>query len=147
MVYKTKALYMERLNTLELVESPNKYLFRTDFKNEKGRQLSESLRFAKIMHEKCLIKLEPGKEYRCDLEEFGIDVFNKGGWIKHLENENIKGNLKAEKENLDFEKSKVDFELATKMLKEYPYTKWFARIGFVIAIVLAVLEILQWKSK
>lgn len=135
------------LNLKLLNESPNKYLFRTDFKNEKGRQLSESLRFAKIMHEKRLIKLETSKEYRCDLEELGINVFNKGGWLKHLENENIKNNIKAEKENLDFEKSKVDFELAKKVLKEYPYTKWFARIAFLIAVVLAVLEIIQWKNK
>ena len=44
-------------------------------------------------------------------------------------------------------KTNTDLELAEKTLKEYPYTKWFARIGFVIAIVLAVLEIIQWKNK
>ncbi len=53
----------------------------------------------------------------------------------------------AEKEKIEFEKSKIDLDLGQKMLKEYPYTKWFARIGFVIAIVLAVLEIIQWKNK
>ena len=53
----------------------------------------------------------------------------------------------AEKERIEFEKSKIDLDLAQKMLKEYPYTKWFARIGFVIAIVLAVLELIQWKNK
>ena len=53
----------------------------------------------------------------------------------------------AEKERIEFEKSKIDLDLARKMLKEYPYTKWFARIGFVIAIILAVLEIIQWKNK
>ena len=51
------------------------------------------------------------------------------------------------KESIEFEKSKIDLELAQKMLKEYPCTKWFARIGFVIEIVLAVLEIIQWKNK
>lgn len=53
----------------------------------------------------------------------------------------------AEKERIEFEKSKIDLDLAQKMLKEYPLTKWFARIGFIIAIVLAILEILQWKNK
>ncbi|WP_369765216.1 hypothetical protein [Flavobacterium sp. WC2429] len=53
----------------------------------------------------------------------------------------------AEKERIEFEKSKIDLDLAQKMLKEYPYTKWFSRIGFIIAIVLAVLEIIQWKNK
>ena len=49
----------------------------------------------------------------------------------------------AEKERIEFEKSKIDLDLAQKMLKEYPYTKWFARIGFLIAVVLAVLEIIR----
>lgn len=53
----------------------------------------------------------------------------------------------AEKERIEFEKSKIDLDLAQKMLKEYPFTKWFARIGFLIAVVLAVLEIIQWKNK
>jgi hypothetical protein len=58
-----------------------------------------------------------------------------------------KSDFLAKKEVVDFEKSKVDLELAKKVLKEYPYTKWFARIGFVIAIILAVLEIIRWKDK
>jgi hypothetical protein len=49
----------------------------------------------------------------------------------------------SEKDRIEFEKSKIDLELAQKMLKEYPCTKWFARIGFAIAIILAALEILQ----
>jgi predicted transcriptional regulator len=49
----------------------------------------------------------------------------------------------AEKGRIEFEKSKIDLDLAQKMLKEYPYTKWFARIGFLIAVVLAVLEIIR----
>lgn len=53
----------------------------------------------------------------------------------------------SEKERIEFEKSKIDLDLAQKMLKEYPYTKWFARISFLIAIVLAVLEIIRWKDK
>ncbi|MDO8317544.1 MAG: hypothetical protein Q7T12_08485, partial [Flavobacterium sp.] len=47
----------------------------------------------------------------------------------------------AEKERIEFEKSKIDLELAQKMLKEFPKTKWFARIGFFIAIVLALKEL------
>lgn len=39
------------------------------------------------------------------------------------------------------EKSEVDFELAKRTLEEYPKTKWFARIGFIIAIILALKEL------
>jgi len=47
----------------------------------------------------------------------------------------------AEKERIEFEKSKIDLELSKKMLKEFPKTKWFARIGLFIAIVLALKEL------
>lgn len=132
------------INLKLLNESSNKSLFRTSFVDEKGRQLNDSLRLAKNMHDRSLIKLEPLKEYRCDLEEFGFKVYNQGGWIKHLQNEKTKSDFISEKELLDFEKSKVDLELAKKMLKEYPYTKWFARIGFVIALILMLLEMSKW---
>ena len=46
-----------------------------------------------------------------------------------------------EKERIEFEKSKIDLELSQKMLKEFPKTKWFARIGLFIAIVLALKEL------
>ena len=38
-------------------------------------------------------------------------------------------------------KTNTDLELAEKTLKEFPKTKWFARIGFFIAIVLALKEL------
>lgn len=39
------------------------------------------------------------------------------------------------------EKSEVDFELTKKTLEEFPRTKWFARLGFLIGVILAVKEI------
>lgn len=44
-------------------------------------------------------------------------------------------------------KSEIDFELAKRTLEEFPKTKWFARLGFVMASVLALKElyILIWK--
>ncbi|MBC7438529.1 MAG: hypothetical protein H7250_00895 [Flavobacterium sp.] len=47
----------------------------------------------------------------------------------------------SEKERIEFEKSKIDLVLAKKMLKEYPYTKWLARIGAFIGIVLGLKEL------
>lgn len=49
-----------------------------------------------------------------------------------------------EKQLRELQKSKVDLELAEKMLSEYPKTKWFARIGFFIGVILALLEILKF---
>ena len=47
----------------------------------------------------------------------------------------------AEKERIEFEKSKIDLELAQKMLKEFPKTKWFARIAIFISVCLGFLEL------
>ena len=50
----------------------------------------------------------------------------------------------AEKERIEFEKSKTDLVLAQKMLKEFPKTKWIARISIVIALGLGILEIIRY---
>ncbi|EMY3559879.1 hypothetical protein K5L04_06725 [Flavobacterium psychrophilum] len=50
-------------------------------------------------------------------------------------------NYETEKERIEFEKSKTDLILAKKMLKEFPKTKLFSRIGLFIAIVLALKEL------
>lgn len=49
--------------------------------------------------------------------------------------------LESEKDRIEFEKSKIDLVLAKKMLKEYPYTKWLARIGAFIGILLGLKEL------
>lgn len=76
--------------------------------------------------------------------KFGNEVIKQGGWIKHLEIEKEKLDFNIEKEFLEFEKSKIDLDLAKKLLNEYPYTKWFARIGFFIGIGLGLLELIKY---
>lgn len=39
------------------------------------------------------------------------------------------------------EKSDIDFELTKLTLEEFPKTKWFARFGFIIAVVLALKDL------
>ncbi|MGP1994297.1 hypothetical protein D9V96_020620 [Zobellia laminariae] len=68
------------------------------------------------------------------LSEKGLRISENGGWIKHLESE-------KEKQEFEFEKSRIDFDLAKKTLKEFPKTKWYARIGLIIAVVLALKEL------
>jgi hypothetical protein len=77
------------------------------------------------------------------------EFLNQGGFTK-IEKE--KGELlkkQAEKEELEIKKSRVDLELAEKMLKEFPTTKVFSRIGAFIGIVLLLKElyILIWKPQ
>ena len=122
------------IRALELRNVDNKIL-----EDEKSLAL-----FNKLISES-LISTDQFK--RIQLSTKGFEILSNGGWLKLVDNENSKSDFLAKKEALDFEKSKVDLELAKKVLKEQPYTKWFARSGFAIAIILAVLEIIQWKDK
>ena len=122
------------IRALELRNTDNKIL-----NDEK------SLALFKTMISESLIFTD--QYHSIQLSTNGYEILANGGWLKYVENEKSKGDFLAKKEALDFEKSKIDLELAKKVLKEYPYTKWFARIGFAIAIILAVLEIIQWKDK
>ena len=63
---------------------------------------------------------------------------------KYLKQITIKLDYETEKERIEFEKSKTDLVLAQKMLKEFPKTKWIARISIVIALGLGILEIIRY---
>ncbi len=86
----------------------------------------------------------------CIVEEFGLEIYKSGGWKKFLhdkkERENKLEIAQNKKDELELKKSKVDLELAEKILNEYPKTKWFARIGFIIAILLALKELYKLFS-
>ncbi len=70
-----------------------------------------------------------------------------GGFTEIESDESSKKNRIKEKETIDLEKSKIDLELSKRMLKEYPRTKWFARIGFFIGVALAILQIIKWLTQ
>lgn len=91
------------LNLKLLYNAPNMYMWRIDFRNEKGQKIQDSLRFAKILDKKGLIDLEPGKKFRCELTEFGKKIVINGGWINYLE---------MEKENILKEANKISTIIA-----------------------------------
>ncbi|MCC1485575.1 hypothetical protein [Winogradskyella immobilis] len=45
---------------------------------------------------------------------------------------------------LNREQKKINISLSENTLKEFPKTKWFARIGFFIAVVLGLKELYFW---
>ncbi|RLD56561.1 MAG: hypothetical protein DRJ01_15080 [Bacteroidetes bacterium] len=139
---------LTEINLRLLTKSENQTLFKNQFVTEKGFPIPNPDHLAEFMEEKELIIIESSKRMRCELTDFGNIVYQKGGWKKYLElkkeaDEKLIQGIK-EKENLELEKTKVDLDLAKKMLKEYPKTKWFARIGFFIAIGLGLLEIIKF---
>jgi hypothetical protein len=75
-----------------------------------------------------------------ELNKKGFSVIQEGGIEKFIENE-------KELKDLEFEKSKIDLELSKKTLKEFPKTKFRARIAYIIAIILALVQVTQWIIK
>ena len=71
-------------------------------------------------------------------------LFRKKGGFQAL-NQKLKEQEKREK--LNDKKTKVDLKLAEETLKEFPRTKWFARIAFGISIILIIKEIINFFSK
>lgn len=69
------------------------------------------------------------------------------GIIPSEKPEKCKINLSGIEYLESLEKTEVDFKLAKKTLEEFPKTKWFARIGFIIGIILLLKElyILIWE--
>ena len=130
------------VNLKLLSEADRNCLFADNFEDAEGNELNGTFRpdfFAIEMEKRGLISINASI---CLITELGLEIVKNGGWYKYLETEKQKAKLLAEKEQLEFEKSKVDLELAKKMLKEYPYTKFIAWAGLVIALISGFLQLL-----
>ena len=42
---------------------------------------------------------------------------------------------------LDIESKRINLKISKNVLNEYPYTKWFARLGFIFSILLLLKEL------
>lgn len=124
------------INLKRLYNSGKKSLMRTDFKSEKGLPLSGSLRFAEVLQDKGLIKLEPVQSYRCDLTELGSSVYENGGWVKYVESEKEKAKINAEKEKYDF--------LAKKWIYKYRLLPYIISGA---ALIISVVTLLANSNK
>lgn len=134
-----------------ICETSKQEIFAHKFLNIKGREITgkfESEKFSDEMESRGLIRRI---NELCIVTEKGLEIYKYGGWKKFIvdkKNREIElESAKKEKDDIELRKSKVDLELAEKMLEEYPKTKWFARVSFIIAIVLMLKElyILIWR--
>ena len=127
---------------------PNvKYIQRELFPNYNNDQIISLLN--KIKHKRPDILIYKTSSAGDLIKTTGLtqSFLDQGGFTEIERKQNIESRKSLEKENLEYEKTKVDVELATKMLKEFPKTKWFARIGFIIAVILALKELIEWLAK
>jgi len=106
------------------------------YNKEVNSKYKEALRFLEIEN---IIYLYSDRKY--ELLELGKDVIkNNNNWKETIKENNSKIEIEERK-------SKIDLELAEQMLKEYPKTKWFARFGFFIGVILAIVQLIQWTMQ
>ena len=91
-----------------------------------------------------LIAPTENDEFSFITKESGLSTFLNNGGITRVY---LDANEEKKRKDFEFKKTQIDFELAEKMLKEYPYTKWIARVGFFIGILSLILSIIQWRNK
>ncbi|MDC6387046.1 hypothetical protein PP182_00005 [Maribacter sp. PR1] len=115
---------------------------KTGFISEKG-SASFDYREEYFLYKKAVIYLEgegiieSHKNSMYKITNKGIDLIENSNWTEYKSN-------KDENERFEKEKSRIDLKLAKETLKELPKTKWFARVGFFIAVVLALKELGIW---
>lgn len=71
------------VNLKLLYTSKSRFMMRINFKDEYGFNLKNSKAFAEILEQIDLIVLEKDQGFRCDLTEFGRQIYENGGWNKH----------------------------------------------------------------
>jgi len=98
------------INLTLLFNSKNHSLMRVRFRDEKGKEIIDSKRFAEYLELKGLIELEPIKGYRCDLTKYGYEIVKNGGWIEYLKLQSDTNEYLAKKEQLEFDNLKLQKE-------------------------------------
>lgn len=74
------------VNLKLLYASKSQFMMRINFKDEFGFNLKNSKVFAEVLCNKGLIKLEETQGFRCDLTEFGKQIYENGGWNNYIRN-------------------------------------------------------------
>lgn len=73
------------VNMKLLYTSKSQYMMRINFKDEYGFNLKNSKAFAEILVNKGLVVLECNQGFRCDLTDFGRQIYQNGGWMHYLQ--------------------------------------------------------------
>ena len=103
------------VNLKLLYTSKSQFMMRINFKDECGFNLKNSKGFAEILDSKGLVVLEKEQGFRCDLTDFGKQVFESGGWKKYLETIESFAKFKTIV-NMDSEVKKIEKSFLKKMM-------------------------------
>lgn len=126
------------INLKKICESNRKEVFTMEILDIEGNEIVShfrGLQVAEEMRDRKLIKIN--KEL-CSVTEYGYEIFQKGGWLNHIENEkNLREKEIKEKttrEKIDLEKASTELKLNKWLIK----TKWLPHIISILAIIVSV---------
>jgi hypothetical protein len=103
------------VNLKLLFTSKSQFMMRINFKDECGFNLKNSKEFAEILDSKGLVVLEKNQGFRCDLTDFGRQVYENGGWNKYLETVESFAKFKTIV-NMDSEVKKIEQSFLKKLM-------------------------------
>jgi hypothetical protein len=103
------------VNLKLLYTSKSQFMMRINFKDECGFNLKNSKGFSEILDDKGLIVLEKNQGFRCDLTDFGRQVYEGGGWSKYLETVESFAKFKTIV-NMDSEVKKIEQSFLKKLM-------------------------------
>ncbi|MEH6764379.1 MAG: hypothetical protein V7655_07760 [Aequorivita antarctica] len=89
-----------------------------------------------LLKENLVERIDNGK-FRLTNNGFSALDYGYDNWLKKSQ----------EIKNVSIEKESIELELAKENLKEFPKIKLRANIGLGIAIILAIVQLIQWIIK
>jgi hypothetical protein len=103
------------VNLKLLYTSKSQFMMRINFKDKCGFNLKNSTAFAEILDNKGLVKLEQSQGFRCDLTDFGRQVYENGGWNEYLKSVQSYSKFNTIV-NMDLEVKKIEQSFSKKLL-------------------------------
>jgi hypothetical protein len=119
------------VNLKLLYTSKSQFMMRINFKDECGFNLKNSKAFAEILDNKGLVVLEKNQGFRCDLTDFGKQVYENGGWNNYIETV----------ESFAKFKTIVDMDSEVKKI-EQSFFKKLMIAGIIILVLCFVISLL-----
>ena len=103
------------INLKLLYTSKSQFMMRINFKDEYGFNLKNSKSFAETLKDKGLVALEEEQGFRCDLTDFGRQIYESGGWLVYLKTVESFANFKTIA-NVDSQVKKMEKSFLKKIM-------------------------------
>lgn len=77
----------------------------------------------------------------------GINIYESGGWLKHLEMEKLKVQNEENRKAAEIEKLQYDIRLVKRKLRTYWWFFGFTIVSFLMGLISLLLHLYQFISK